>query len=185
MTVEVAQKKSREVAFQARALGTLRRSLRREAGALAAIHALQAAGYEAGEGLYDTFRRGVGDDPATLGETSFWTAMNSFLSRRGWGEIRQDTPHPRMGVLASPDWAEAADDSSEDQPSCAFSAGMLAGFLTSAAGNPVAVLQVGCRSAGDDECVFAFGSENSVHELYGHLLDGLGFDAALAELSAG
>ena len=50
------------------------------------------------------------------------------------------------------------------------------------AGGPVAVLEVTCRTRGDDACAFAFGSEGAVHELYGKLLEGADLDGALDAL---
>ena len=86
-------------------------------------------------------------------------------------------------MLSSHDWAEATPDGDEDQPSCAFSSGMLSALLSRTAGAPVAVLQVGCRSRGDDTCSFAFGSESAVDELYRLLAEDRDVETALAELS--
>ncbi len=44
---------------------------------------------------------------------------------------------------------------------------------------PLGVLEVMCRARGDEECVFAFGSETRVHDLYGELLEGRDLAGAL------
>ena len=59
---------------------------------------------------------------------------------------------------------------------------LLSHFLTLAAGGPVAVLEVSCLSRNDDGCTFAFGSEDAVHRLHRHLVEGLSLDEALARL---
>lgn len=172
----------REVVFPVETLPALRNALRKEAGPLATIHALQAAGYDAGESLWESFSASVDSDPTELGESHFWTLLGRFFEGRGWGSVRHRAPHPGVGVLESGDWAEAASDAEESQPACSFSSGLLAGLLTRAAGGPVAVLQVACRSRGDESCVFAFGSEATIHDLYGVLLEDVDFDTALGQL---
>lgn len=170
---------TREVALPAAALAGLRRALREEAGPLATVHALHAAGYDAGGQLYDAF---AGDgSPTGRDERAFWRTLSDFLARRGWGRLEHSAPHPGIGVLASEDWAEAT-LTDERQPACAFGSGMLSSLLTRAADGPIAVLEVSCRSRGEDRCRFAFGSEAAVHELYGLLLDGRDLDTALADL---
>lgn len=180
--MEAPTTRPRDVALSASALPALRHALRREAGPLATVHALQAAGFQAGRAAFDSFRSAVGGDPDSLDEESFWRRLSDFMGGRGWGTLRHDGAHPGVGTLTSSDWAEAEEGSGESQPSCAFTSGMLSGFLTRAAGGPVAVLQVACRSRGDDACVFAFGSEGAIRELYGLLLEGTDFPSALAAL---
>jgi predicted hydrocarbon binding protein len=177
-----AREGSRDVAIPAAGLIALRRQLEREAGSLAAIHALHAAGFSAGEALWESLRRGRSGELAELDQQSFWERITSFLGRRGWGRLTHDAVHPGVGILASPDWAESIGTRDEDQPSCTFSTGMLSGLLTGAAGGPIAVLEVSCRAKGDERCAFAFGSATTVHDLYGLLLDGRALPSALASL---
>ena len=172
----------RDVAIPAVGLTTLRRTLQREAGALPAIHGLHSAGFGSGEAMWASLRRSSGRELADLDEATFWTRLAAALNRRGWGSLTHRAAHPGIGLLASPDWAEAAISEGERQPSCTFSAGMFAAILTGAAGGPIAVLEVTCRTCGDDRCTFAFGSSATMDELYGLLLDGQDLDAALASL---
>lgn len=168
-----------DVVLSAHALRHLREALRDETDALTAIHALHAAGFACGDDLYDQFVSETGG--AQLDEGRFWTSLSGFFSNRGWGTLEHRAVHPGVGILASPDWAESH-GAEESQPSCAFTAGMLSSFLTRAAGGGIAVLETSCRARGDAECAFAFGSEEAIHRLYGHLLEGAELDHALAEL---
>lgn len=171
---------ARQVALPASALTHLRRALRKEAGALGTTHALHAAGYAAGDELYESFRLQFGDtDPQGMAEGRFWAALDRFMSERGWGRVEQQRVHPGLGMLTATGWMESAPEGGESQPGCAFSSGFFAHFFGRVAGGPVAVLEVGCRSRGDDACRFLFGSETAVHHLYGLLLDGESVESAL------
>lgn len=172
----------REMAVPARALVTLRRSLRSEVGPLGTVHVLHEAGFDAGEALADVFLASLGGSPDEVPEETFWSHLSDFLSRRGWGSVAHRSPHPAVGLLASRDWAEAGWDREETQPCCAFSSGMFAGVLGRAAQGPIAVLELSCRARGEEACVFVYGSETAIHELYGQLLDGADLESALEEL---
>ena len=168
-----------ELALPASMLRHLREALREETDPLSAIHALHTAGFGCADDVHELF---VGDsDASRIDQATFWSGLSDFFRRRGWGRLRHEAAHPALGVLSSSDWAEAR-GGAEPQPSCAFTSGLLSGLLTRAAGGGVAVLETSCRARGDDECRFCFGSEDAIHELYGLLLEGLAFDAALERL---
>ena len=173
----------KELALPGSALRILRRSLQSEVGPLPTIHALHSAGYRAGEDLapelVDSARP---RELTTLSESDFWALLEAFFLRRGWGRIEHRQPHPAVGLLAAYDWAEAEENDEEEHPTCAFTSGLLSSLLTNTAGAPVAVLELRCRSRGDDECQFAFGAEGVIHDLYGDLLEGSSFDEALTRL---
>ena len=171
----------REVAVPAVALGALRQALRREHGPLTAIHTLHSTGFETGDALFEAFDRTLRTSLEETGEEAFWTSLGRFLSRRGWGTVEHGKPHPGVGLLSSPDWAES-EGQKEGQPVCAFSVGLLSRLLTRVADEPVAVLETSCRARDDGQCQFAFGSEATIHELYGLLLEGRSLEQALAEL---
>lgn len=173
---------STELAIPGSILRVLRRSLQSEVGPLPTIHALQAAGYRAGEEIFPDLTeaarpRRLPDVP----EGEFWSVLQAFFLRRGWGRLVHRSPHPAVGILATGDWIEA-DDGQGDRPTCAFTSGLLSSLLTEVAGAPIAVLELRCRSRGDGECRFAFGSEAVIHDLYGLLLEGSALDEALARL---
>lgn len=149
---------------------------------MVATRAMQAAGYEAGEQLHEALAATGSQSPGALGRTEFWTRLGDFLRSRGWGSLRMEQAHPGIGLLTSPDWAEAAGASGGTQPACPFSAGLLSGLLSRTAGGPVAVLQIACTSRGDEACTFAFGSETTIAVLYRLMLDGVEFSQALDRL---
>lgn len=169
----------RDLAIPVEALGGLREALRREGGPLVAVHALQGAGYAAGTALFRKLTEHVDGDVAAIDEERFWHRISEFLSRRGWGSLEAETDGYPVGILTSPDWAEA-EGVDEDEPCCYFSSGLLSGILSELAGEPVAVLEVACRGSGDGRCRFVFGAEATLHDLYGDLLDGVPLDEALA-----
>jgi len=179
---EQSMRRPRDVALPSHAFAALRRALHDEAGALSAVHALQSAGYEVGVGLADVFAMEVqGEAPAFLDRATYFNRLGRFLEARGWGELHHTAPHPGVGLVRSFNWAEATPEGNEAQPSCSFSSGMLSAILSRTAGAPVTVLQVSCRSCGDDTCSFAFGSEAAVNGLYG-LLEDMDLESALRSL---
>jgi predicted hydrocarbon binding protein len=180
--MNLLERPSRDIAIPALSLSALRGALREEAGPLAATHALHAAGFRMGEAFYDEFAAGLRSPAGELSEKALWRALSEFFSRRGWGSVTAEKMHPAIGALRSSDWAEADLDSQESQPSCPFTAGFLSTLLTRIAGGPIAVLEVSCRSRGDEECRFVFGSETAIHLLYGRLLDGMALEDALEDL---
>jgi len=174
---------TREVAVPAGAFSTLREELVKQAGRHTAVHALHAAGYGTGADLQQALVRHLGDDASGLPVSTLWHRFSGFLSRRGWGSLEATTPHAGVGLLTSDDWAEVGGaPDNESRPSCSFSCGLLSYLLTRVAGEPVAVVEVSCRTAGDPTCRFAFGSESTVAELYDLLRVGHDLDAALSEL---
>lgn len=175
------KRSSREVAIPAEALAQLRTALRGEAGDLPTVHALHAAGFEAGGRLFEAFVASLDGGLDGLPQDQFWGRVGAFFRDRGWGSLEHETPHPAIGFLHAPDWAEAS-PGDEDQPSCAFGSGMLSQFLSRIAGGPVAVLETSCRSAGARGCTFAFGSEDAIHAFYGHLVEGRTVADALSRL---
>ncbi|MEX2528401.1 MAG: 4-vinyl reductase [Gemmatimonadota bacterium] len=177
-----SQAPPREILLPAPSLTALRLALRRETGAVAATHALNAAGFAAGSALFPALRKELGGNPSELPAPGFWDGMTRFFHKRGWGRISHQRIHPALGRVSSPDWAEADPDGGDLHPSCAYSAGLLAGLLSRVADAPMAAVEVACRSQGDAECVFLFGSEKAVQLLYGRLLDGTPLSEALDQL---
>lgn len=172
-----------EIAVPVSIFAVLRETLAKEAGDLAAIHALHHAGFDAGVAAADTFRADAGGDVMGMSEEEFWKRLSAHFGRRGWGTLTHQASHEAVGTLVSTDWAEAGDGSRvEEDASCTFSSGFLAGLLSTLARGDLAVLEVGCRRRGDGSCTFAFGNAGAIHELYGMLLEGSDFDGAVAAL---
>jgi len=175
---------TQEITLPAEVFSTLRRELSREVGPAIALRALHDAGHRAGQQLAAALEETDPEVGRTASGASFWTRLEDHFRRRGWGTLRHDGRNRGVGLLTSSDWAESLDSRAPADPegNCSVSTGLLSGLLTHVAGGPVAVLEVRCRTRGDDDCTFAFGSETAIQELYGRLLDGVALDRALAEL---
>jgi len=178
----------RDLTLPAATLLHLRRALQSEVGLAEATRALYNAGFAAGEDFFRGFTREVGADPAALSEAVFWEELDRFFDARGWGRLEQARLHPAFGVLHARFWGEsdpsagAEDADGEGQVGCSFSAGVVAYILGRVGGGSVSVLEVECRSRGDDECSFLVGSEAAIRTIHGHLRDGASLDSALARL---
>jgi predicted hydrocarbon binding protein len=174
----------REIVVPVSIFSALRRELERESGPLATIHSLRAAGYAAGEQAASAFPTPQNEDVGAIPENEFWSRITAFFNRRGWGTLSRDGSPEAVGILISDDWVESAGvpDDADEGSSCSFTTGFLSGFLSRLAGGRVAVLEVTCRGLGDGRCTFAFGSEAAIHELYGHLLEGVELQRALTSL---
>lgn len=177
----IRSRTTREVAVPASALTMVREALRDEAGPVATVNALHAAGFRSGEGVWQSFTAGADGDVESLEGGRFWTRLSDWFSRRGWGSLTFEPIHSGIGRLASRDWAEA-EGGDERRPSCSFTTGLLSKILTAAAGGDVAVVETACRARGDEACHWVFGSEDTVHRLYGSLLEGRSFEEALREI---
>jgi hypothetical protein len=173
--------RDREVAVPAAAFSALAEALREQGGSLTAIHGLHAGGYGAGALFYERLAQSASRDPAEMEEREFWRVLRRYMAKKGWGTLSHHALHPGVGLLVSEDWAES-EGSRRPQPACAFTVGLLSHLLTRAAKAPIAVLEVSCRGAGNRTCSFAFGSEATIHDLYGLLLEGKGVEQALADL---
>jgi bacteriochlorophyll 4-vinyl reductase len=159
----------------------LQRALETQTGTRTATDSLHSAGYDTGGRVFESLLRSLPRPVDAIAEKAFWSSTSRYFERRGWGKLTHTSPHPGIGMLTSSDWAEA-DGRREPQPVCSFSVGVFAHLLTQVAAEPVAVLEVSCRAHGEPECRFAFGSVALIQNLQGRLLEGHGFDQALAEL---
>ncbi|MBT8336320.1 MAG: 4-vinyl reductase, partial [Gemmatimonadetes bacterium] len=151
----------------------LRAALTDVCGQRRAIQALQAAGFAAGESIAALL---VTDAEAAAG--TFWRRLGAHFEHSGWASLHHAAPHPGVEVLSSPDWPEADTATGGPGASCAFTTGLLSRILSTVASAPVSVLEIECRSRGDGRCAFAIGSEDTLHRLYGHLVE----DGALDEV---
>jgi len=105
-------------------------------------------------------------------------ALSEFFTSGGWGSV---TLHPvGTGALAldSTDWAEAAPGTAQS-PMCFFSAGMLADFLGRFADETVAVMEVECRSRGDERCRFLSATPQVLEKVYDEMTAGRSYADAL------
>jgi predicted hydrocarbon binding protein len=176
-----------ELAIPVASLAALRHALATEVGADSAARALAAAGHAAGDALFPQLAPPMGENGgASVGnvsETAFWRRLSNLFSSRGWGTLGHMPAHEGVGSLESADWVDADPEAGAGRPSCFFSTGMLANVLGNAAGAPIAVLEVECRSQGDARCRFLFGSMEAMQAVYEQVGRGQSVEAALSELA--
>jgi|SRR5689334_21012400 len=164
------------------ALLQLHRSLLRDAGE-AAIPILQEVGFAAGEGIYQAFAawlaaaRGVAR-PTELDAGQLDGALSEFFQAIGWGAVRVAPLGTSALVVDSSDWAEA-EPGSADTPMCFFSSGMLADFFGRLSGEPVAVMEVECRSKSDQRCRFLSAAPDTLNAVYEEMAKGNDYEAVL------
>ena len=123
------------------------------------------------------------DALAQLDATAFWRRFAQLFSSRGWGTLSHGDVHPGIAVLAAADWAEADAAATDSRPTCYFTTGLLANVLGKVAGSDVAVMEVECRSRGDAQCRFLFGSPEALRSVYDLLLSGNTAENAVAQLA--
>lgn len=172
---------SHRLALGRAGLQQLHRSLAQHAGDQA-VAVLQEAGFAAGEGLYRIYRDWLRaeysvDQPEDLDAALFTEALSAFFLAQGWGAV---TVSPLAAALAvdSADWAEAEPGTAE-APMCFFSTGMLADFLGRLSGEPVAVMEVECRSRNDARCRFLSATTETLQRVYEQMTQGKTYEEAL------
>jgi hypothetical protein len=178
--------KPREVALPASIFSDLSEAVARTGGREAAERTLEAVGRRYGRSLASQVMAPRTDEEprdSGSGPPTFWGRLATYLADRGWGSLSHQAAHPALGLLASPDWAEAA-GWNDAATSCAFSTGMFAGLLSALADRPVAVHEAECRSRGDARCAFLFGSQPAVETLRRQLATGADLRRALEFLGS-
>ncbi len=147
-----------------------------------ATRLLRQAGEATGESALSQFADSAGSDPTRLDRDGFWTRLGSYFEAQGWGDLKQVRVHPGLGLMRSAAWAESEPEGDAGEASCAFTAGMLSGILSRVAEAPISVLEVRCRTRGDSDCSFVFGSDQAVRRLEGLLEETESLEAALERL---
>jgi predicted hydrocarbon binding protein len=175
--------KTSELLIGKRVLSAMRVILERETGPKAPL-LLREIGFAAGDGLYDRFEQWTREryqvdsahdlDASYLGE-----ALSGFFSETGWGSLGLSELGPQVLALDSPDWAEAQNGGAE-YPSCHFSCGVLADFFTRLGESRAAVMEVECRSRGEDRCRFLVGSPELLTYCYERMTAGLPYLKAVS-----
>lgn len=164
-----------------KALQVLRASLERDHGLPTAAY-LQEAGFAAGEDCFAVFEGWLWDTrqvkPQDLGADHLGDVVSSFFLDQGWGSLNLGQLSPGVLSLESSDWAEAAPEQGAQYPSCHVSSGLLADFFGRLAGETVAVMEVECRTRGDEQCRFLVGSPDMLATVYERMSEGLSFTEA-------
>lgn len=152
-------------------------------GSLAAgeesVEVVREAGRRTGRFLE---RRITGDaDPAEADPATYWEVTRDHLLEAGLGETAYRVVHAGVGSITADGLPEAADHDGAGRGTegCPFSAGLFGGLLSAAADRPVAVLEVECRSRGDERCRFLVGSEDRLTDLRERIVEGATLEEAL------
>src|SRR5688572_18994012 len=164
----MAQTSSRapELALPIASLTALTDALVARVGEEAAAQALREAGHAAGDALHRVLAGAEGADVAGMSADRFWQHLSRMFSSRGWGTLSFSQPHPGVGALDTQDWFEARAEADAPTPCCHFTTGVLANLLGRVAGSDVAVMEVECRSRGDQRCRFLIGGADAVYAIY-------------------
>jgi predicted hydrocarbon binding protein len=170
------------VAITRDSLSALRAALFRDVGPSAAA-LLQEAGFAGGPALYAAFGRWLASrrlpEPEFLAAEEFGTRASEFFRDAGWGSVSIGELSSVM-TLDSSDWAEGNPDYPLDFPGCYYTAGAFAEFFGRVAGEPVAVMEVECRSMGAERCRFLVGGTEIMQRVYDAMGEGIAYDQAVA-----
>jgi hypothetical protein len=148
-----------------------------------AVTVLQETGYASGEGVFQSFAawlrttHGVGD-PDELDAAQLNDVLGGFFRTTGWGTLAIAPLGTGALAVDSPDWVEA-DPGTAQVPMCFFSAGLLADFLGRLSGEPVAVMEVECRSRNDERCRFLSAAPETLERVYEEMTAGRSYEEAL------
>src|SRR5213078_4825746 len=133
----------------------------------APVHPTAATdGLTIGRGALQQLHRSLLRDAADaaipiLQEVGFAAGEGIYQAFCAWLPREGGVPHP--GDL---------DAGSAQTPMCFFSSGMLADFLGRLSGEPVAVMEVECRSRNDGRCRFLSASPDTLNAVYAQMTEG-------------
>ncbi len=148
---------------------------------------LQQIGCTAGEEMYDAFERWLNEfagvsSPDDLDAATLDEVLSEFFTSLGWGSVTIERLGSNGLSLTSTDWAEADPNERSDFPSCYFSSGLFADFLTRmAGGNAISIMEVECRSKGDVSCRFFAGAPSTLDAVYDALAEGRDYREVFVE----
>lgn len=136
----------------------------------AAAEILQDAGFLTGGALAERWRNRVAErtgllDAGLLDARWFGPLLDELCVQLGWGSLTVVPLGDVAVLLEAGAWAEAEPGASR-HPGCHFSSGVLAAFLTAQAGTAIGVLEVECRSKGDEACRFIAGAAETLGAVY-------------------
>lgn len=188
MTVQSSRPHHQGLRIGRRVLHQLRASLERDAGLQAASY-LQEAGFAGGEELYAEFTDWLlatkGVEHASDLDVGFLSdTLAEFFAEQGWGALTASPFGPAVMALDSSEWAESAEESRGEFPSCHLTCGLLADFFGRLSEQVVAVMEVECRSRGDARCRFLAGAPETLSTLYDRMAQGTAYADALGVSSS-
>ncbi len=153
-----------------------------ETSAQGPIRALREAGRRLAADAELAVQQRGGGPLSALPQSTFWLELSRYFDDAGWGRIEHQPVNESLGAVLAWDWAESDPAEGREAPGCHISTGLLAELLTRAAGQPVAVLEVTCRSRGDEACRFLFGSPVRLMTVHRRLAEAGSLEDALAAL---
>jgi predicted hydrocarbon binding protein len=169
------------VALTRDSLLALRDAMFRDIG-LNAAALLQEAGYAGGPALYEAFSKWLaahgGSSPDAIEASEFSSKATQFFKEAGWGSVQVGSLES-VATVDSSDWAEGDPAHPMEYPSCYYTSGVLADFFTRLAGEPLAVMEVECRSMGGERCRFLVGSGERMQHVYEAMSEGTGYEEAV------
>jgi|SRR4051812_6389186 predicted hydrocarbon binding protein len=182
MTQPIDLAKNALVAVTHDSLVSLRTALFRDVGPTAAA-VLQEAGYAGGGPMFGAFREWLTGrelpSPEELPASEFASYATDFFRQTGWGSIELGTLES-VATIDSADWSESDPESPLEFPGCYFTAGVFADFFGRVAGSPLAVMEVECRSMGNERCRFLLGSAETLQRVYDEMGQGVAYEQAVA-----
>ena len=169
------------VAMTRDSLLALRGAMFRDMGPGAAA-LLQEAGYAGGQAWFDAFSRWLAMQgmraPESLPTSEFGARASAFFRSAGWGSIQLGALDS-VATVDSTDWAESDPAVPLDFPGCYYTSGVLSDFLGRLAGEPLAVMEVECRSMGGSRCRFLVGSGETMQRVYEEMGRGVAYEDAV------
>ncbi len=167
------------------ALSALRMAMLRDGGPEIAAQ-LRDAGYAGGDAVWGAFTRWMSDhdlpDPSEMNVAEFETRASEYFGDAGWGALTIGSLEGAVVTVDSVDWGEADPSNQLDGPGCHFSTGMLADFFGRMSEEPLAVLEVECRSAGADRCRFLLGDADVLTFVFEEMDKGEEYAEAVARV---
>lgn len=169
-----------EVRLPTGGLVALRRAI--EESSEDAIRCLREAGRRLAAEAETAISERTGLPLPALSLSRFWSELAAYFDEAGWGHMEHEEVNEGVGAVHASDWAESDPEESRPGPGCHISTGLFAELLTRAAGQPVAVMEVGCRSHGDERCRFLFGSPTTLLLVHRKLAEETSLEDALAAI---
>jgi predicted hydrocarbon binding protein len=163
-------------------LPRLREALQREVGSDVAARVLHQVGRDAGADFEARLRSRLDASPGELSTDDYFRELSETFEEMGWGTLSSTRVHPGLCLIETSEWAEGDVNAPAREPSCHFTGGVFAALLAALATAPIAVLEVACRTRGDDACAFLFGSEDAIRGLHTLLVEGASVAEALERL---
>lgn len=175
------------VAMTRDSLHALRAAMFRDMGPNAAT-LLQEAGFAGGPALFEIFGRWLAargrPAPESLAAAEFGLRASEFFRDTGWGSIELGALET-VATVDSGDWAEGDPAFPLQFPGCYYTSGVLADFFGRLAGEPLAVMEVECRSMGNERCRFLVGSGETMQRVYDEMGQGYSYEQAVTGVSGG